>query len=130
MTRWIVAGVVVAVLIGLIVMDEMAFEATGPELAQTPDAANPEVPPPPPEPIDPVAEAAEAARREAEPACTAVVAVLEAELGPDKRNDVGDALYRDKGLTPEQVAALCTSLQGKPAEEVVAKMLEASGISR
>jgi hypothetical protein len=127
MTRWIVAGVVVAVLIGLIVMDEMAFEAAGPELAQTPDEENPT--PDPAAPVE-VVEGGQPERREAEPACATVIAALEAELGAEKRDEVGNALYEQKGLTPAQVAEACTSLEGKPSAEVVARMLELSGVTR
>lgn len=130
MTRWIVAGVVVVVLVGLIVMDELAFEAAGPELAQTPDAVDPAADPANPDPPGAAVEGGETERREAEPACATVIATLKTELGAEKSDEVGNALYTDKGLTPAQVAEACTALEGKPAAEVVARMLELSGVTR
>lgn len=129
MTRWIVAGLLLLVLVGLIVMDEVGFTPAQPVVraGAEPTGQEPAVGAVAAEVVDAEADAKDVVREPATEACAAVTAVLEAELGAEKLVVVGDALFEGKKMTADEVANLCRSLEGKPADVVVARVLEVSG---
>ncbi len=133
MLRWIVTGLLVVVFVGLIVFDETRTESP---LAPPPEVLTPEAAPLGNEAVTSVGgegavdHAEHEARDQAKADCDPVAAVIEAELGLEKREAIGDAMYVDKGMKPEEVAALCRAVAGQPDEVIVTRFLEASGLTR
>jgi hypothetical protein len=141
MMRWMVAGLLLVVLVGLIMMDEMkpAEPTVAPPDVFTPAGEVAVVPAAVPASDDPydltggentLEHAEHVARDAAKSACDPVVAVLAAELSEEKRDAIGDAMYIEKKMTPEAVAELCRSMVGQPPEVVVTRFLEVSGVTR
>lgn len=132
MNRWIVAGVLLAVLVGLILMDEFGSEPVIVAPAGPTDVAAVEGAVTEPSVVDQeaknAAEEVERVRRQADEACQGLVPGIEGLIGVERMDVIGSALYEKAGLTPEQVAALCRSLEGQPPEVVVAKLTEAAGL--
>lgn len=128
MTRWIIAGVLLAVLIVLVVTDEMGYAPMEPgpdgEVAAL-NAGEDLVDPPPPGGED----TDEMRRIQVNEICRPTLDTLVAAGGEQFRDDVGNVLYGDQGMKPEQVADLCKSFEGKSQDEIVAKITELTGLT-
>lgn len=133
MGRWIVAGVIIAILVALIVSDEFGFTPTGPtimadqnnnEVEQAIDDAMAEELPQKEEMI----EGEELARKETTAACKHVVDVLKAEGGNDYAEQVANSLFGARGMTIAQVTEFCAGLKGKDATEVLDAVARTSGV--
>jgi hypothetical protein len=131
MARWIVAGILLVVLVGLIVGDELGLFGSTPTVATSPgpdavttgqenEGAEPEVVP---------EETDLQAREDVLDTCKPVIAVLEQAGGVEYWMAVGDVLYEQKGYTPERVREICKELEGASADEVVARMQAESGLA-
>lgn len=129
MTRWIIAGVLLAVLIVLVVTDELGYAPMeggtipGGEVPVLTEGVLPPVAPPL------VGDDTDELKRiEVNKTCQPILDLLVELGGEDYRDAVGNVLYGDKGMQPEDVEAICRDLVGKSKDQVVARVAELTGL--
>lgn len=142
MARWIVAGILLVVLVGAVVMDELGWDPfsgqspqpTAEELADVasgdvtgedavpagPDVEGVEGGPGPdgdPIPPDEYVDTDQVYKSQVDDACAPVVARLRDELGEEGDDLIGSALW-EGGLKPQQIRAFCKEVADLPTAEV------------
>ena len=137
MTRWIVAGVLIAVLVVVIVSDELSYTPGSPEIAAAPEAPNDPAfgePDGVPDPrfVEPQAEPDDGStvRLAVHDDCAQAVARLESVQGKPYADKVGDALWSKQGATPDTIKGICKDLNAIAEDDAfVAATAEASGVA-
>lgn len=134
MQRWLVAGGVLALLVGMILYDEFGsapVDNGAPAAVASPDGAvvQPDMQAMLQEELDD-----DEAREPDDPGartadCDHMIAVLTAKGGQDYMEAVGEKLIDEQGMEVAALDAICRDLKGSSDEAILAKMAELSGLS-
>ncbi|MCB9681121.1 MAG: hypothetical protein H6733_06570 [Alphaproteobacteria bacterium] len=135
MGRWIVAGVLVLVLVGIIVGDEFGMWTSDPVAmepvmvgASDSDTDTDGIVQVPGSVLEPEPEHTPPEIVAANKACEALVSGLVATKGDAWADKVGEALY-GSGMTADEVGSLCGELQTLDEDQVVARLSKLTGVT-